>query len=100
MAVNYVLIDYNMQPGTAITDKIAKIDIIIDSLYNVALLSVAQGDTMEYTLDTGQTKVSKKYTSPKEVTDAITAYERIRQMLVNKIQSRVVRLIDSKNFRR
>jgi ASC-1-like (ASCH) protein len=96
--VTYVNVDYNFQSCTTIKAKIAKIDAIINSLFDTALKSVANGDTVEYTLDTGQSKINKIFSSTESVTKAIKEYESIRQMYVNKITSRVVRLVDSKNF--
>jgi hypothetical protein len=89
----------NLESCASIESKIDKIDLIIDSLFTVAMTSVLNGDTMQYTLDTGQTKVMKTFNSPKMVTDAIKEYESIRQMYVNKITPRNIRLVDSKNFR-
>ncbi len=96
--VTYMLIDANFESCTGIKAKITKIDAIISALFDTALKSVANGDTVEYTLDTGQTKINKIFSSTESVTKAIQDYEKIRQLYVNKISSRVVRLVDSKNF--
>lgn len=100
MAVYYVALDVNMETCTTLKAKIAKIDAIIDSLLTTALKSVGNGDTVEYTLDDGQTKINKVYSSTASVTNAIQEYEKIRIMYVNRLQGRHVRLVDSKNFRR
>ena len=97
--IQYYTLDYNFATCQSITDKIAKIDIIIDSLLTVALVSVMNGDTAQYTLDTGQTKISKSFNNPKMVTDAIRDYEAIKQMYANKLTPRMLRLVDSKNLR-
>lgn len=99
--VTYVNIDYNFDNcGKNTKAKLKKIDAIIDSLLNTALKSVANGNTIEYTLDTGQTKIHKVFSTTKSVTDAIKEYESIRQMYINQMSSRVVRLVDNKNFNR
>lgn len=98
--IQYIKIDANFESCTSIKAKIAKVDIIISSLMDTALKSVMNGDTVEYTLDTGQTKINKIFASTQSVTKAIKDYEAIRTMYVNKLNSRVVRLIDSKNFNR
>lgn len=100
MAVQYINIDYRMQDCASIEAQIALIDGIITSLFQVALISVGNGDTVQYSLDTGQTKIQKTYSNPKAVTDALWEYRRLRQALVNSLQPRNVRLVDSKNFGR
>lgn len=96
--ITYVNVDANFESATTIKAKITKIDAIILSLMDTALKSVLNGDTVEYTLDTGQTKIRKVFSSTASVTKAIADYEKLRQMYVNKISSRVIRLVDSKNF--
>lgn len=98
--ITYLKIDANFESCTSIQAKITKIDAIISVLFDTALKSVANGDTVEYTLDTGQTKINKVFTTTQSVTKAIKDYEAIRIMYVNKLKSRVVRLVDSKNFNR
>ena len=97
--IKFFKIPNEQQTVVQIRSKIARIDAIIDSLYNTALISVGNGDKIQYEIDTGQTKQKVEYTDPKQVTDAIESYERIRQLLVNKTQPRCIRLVDSKNFR-
>lgn len=80
--------------------RIAQIDAIIDSLYDTALVSVGNGNMIQYEIDTGQTKQKVQYSTTDSVTRAIQDYEKIRQMLQNKLTPRMVRLMDSKNFRR
>lgn len=96
--VFYYNIDISLQPCATTLDQIAKIDTIINSLLTVGLTSVLNGDTAQYSLDTGQTKVMKTFNNPKAITDAIKEYRSIRQDLVNMITPRSVRLVDSKNF--
>lgn len=93
-------INTQQQTAAQITAKIAQIDAILSSLYNTALVSVGNGDVAEYEIDTGQTKQKVKYTSASSVTNAISEYEKIRDMLRAKLSPRQVRLMDSKNFMR
>ena len=81
-----------------ICDRIAEIDLILDELYKVALVSVANGDVAEYEIDTGQTKQKVKYTTTSSVRNSIEGDEKIRLMLQNQLAPRKVRLMDSKNF--
>lgn len=93
-------IDSAQQTPAQVRAKIAQIDAIIESLYTTALTSVQQGSIAEYELDTGQTRQKVKYTTMESVTKSIENYEKIRQMLQNKLTSRTFRLVDSQNFRR
>jgi hypothetical protein len=99
MAVIFCKLDANLESCTSIKAKIVKIDAIIAVLYETALKSVAKGDTVEYSLDDGQVKINKTFASTESVINAIKGYESIRTMLSNKLVPRVVRLMDSKNFR-
>lgn len=99
MAVIFLKIDANFESCSSITDKITKIDAIINALYDTALKSVQKGDTVEYQLDDGQVKIKKIYSSTQSVTTAIKEYEKIRQMLANKLNPSIVRLMDERNFR-
>ena len=88
------------QTRAQICAKIAQLDLIIESLYNTALVSVDDGNISEYEIDTGQTKQKVKYTSTASVINSIEKYERMRQLLQNKLTSRTFRLMDSRNFKR
>jgi len=79
--------------------NIAKIDALINSLLNTAIASVNLGNVVEYELDTGQTKTRTIYAKTSDITATIAEYEKIRQMYENMLVPRVVRLVDSKNFR-
>lgn len=85
---------------TTLEAKIAGINLILDALESTALEAAGKGDVTEYSLDDGQTKIKTVYRSPMEVANAITAFETIKQRYVNKLNGRVVRMIDSKSFTR
>lgn len=78
--------------------KIVAIDAVIDALITTVLKAAATGNVTEYDLDTGQTKIKTMYRSPKEVSDAITALQTVREYYVNQINGRRFRLVDTKNF--
>lgn len=88
------------QTRAQICTKIEQLDAIIASLYNTALTSVGTGNYVKYKIDTGQTKQEVEYSTTESVVKAIASYEKLRQMLQNKLTPRVVRMMDSKNFRR
>jgi len=98
--VNFFKLPTGAQTREQICAKIVLLDAIIDSLYTTALVSVGTGNMSEYEIDTGQTKQRVRYTTTESVVKAIEGYERLRQMLQNKLQPRSFRLMDSKSFRR
>ncbi|MBL4809478.1 MAG: hypothetical protein JKY43_05410 [Phycisphaerales bacterium] len=93
-------IDSNGRTPVQIKNKIAQIDALLDSLFTTALTSVGNGNIVQYKLDTGQTKTDVTYSSTSSVTDAIEKYENLRQRYVNMLSPRVVKMMDSRNFRR
>lgn len=96
----YFSLDANFESCTSIKAKIAKVDAIIDSLFNTALKSVGSGNRVEYSIDTGQTKQKVVYSDVNSITKAIKEYETIRQMYVNKITGSEFRNVDQRNLRR
>jgi hypothetical protein len=87
-----------METASGLQAKIAKLDAIISSLMDTALVAVANGDTVQYNLDTGQTKISKVYNEPSAILNAIKGYETLRKYYINQLTPRNVRLVDSRNF--
>ena len=98
--ITYCLISEPNYDPNNIKANIVLIDKIITQLLNTALTAALNGDTVEYTLDTGQTKVNKVYTTPKQITDAILEYKKLRGLYASQLGSRVVRLVDIKIFGR
>jgi hypothetical protein len=95
----YIKLNVGSRSTTSVKEKIAQLEIIIDSLYTSALTNVQNGNIQEYDLDTGQTRNRVKYTKIDEVVSAINAYETLLQRYMNMLMPRVVKLIDDKNFR-
>ena len=92
----------NRRSNASVQAKIDEIDLIIDELFTTAMRSVSSGEIAEYELDTGQTRVKKKYNSPSFVRAEIENYEALRQMYVNMLNRSVgsYRLMDERNFKR
>lgn len=82
------------------TDKIAKIDILIDSLFNTATETILKGGVAEYKINTGQTIQEVKYRSVEEITKAIDGFRLLRKQYENDVIPRVVKLVDGKAFGR
>lgn len=92
----YIYID----GGINLRDKITRIDAIITALEDSALKAAASGNISEYSLDDGQTKIKTVYRNATDVSNAISAFETIRQRWINQLNGRHMRFVDSKNFRR
>ena len=90
--------DIYIESQATLRAKITAIDAIISALEATALKAAATDNITEYWLDDGQTKIKTTYKGADAVLRSITAYERIKQMYVNRLNGRVVRLVDSKNF--
>jgi len=80
--------------------KIVAIQLIQDSLLTSALKAAGTSNMSEYMLNDGQTIIKTVYRSVEDVQKAWTAFERIKQIYINGLNGRMVRLVDSKNFRR
>jgi len=97
--VVYQSINFDLRSCADIKAKIAKIDEVLASLTDVAIVAAMNGDTIEYTLDTGQSKIHKIFSSQSSIKKSIMDYEQLRTYYVNKLSTRVTRLVDGKNFR-
>lgn len=85
--------------ATTLRDKLTRVNAIITALEDVALKAAANGDISHYSLDDGQTKIMTSYRTAEDVANSIQAFEVIRQRYINQLNGRMVRLVDSKNFR-
>lgn len=79
-------------------ERLDRIDSIIDALLLQSVSAAANSDISEYQLDDGQTKIRTMYRDSAQVASAIAGYERLKQMYLNRLQGRVTRLMDGKNF--
>jgi hypothetical protein len=86
--------------ATTLKDKITRIDAVIDALLTVALKAAANENITEYSLNDGQTQIKTAYRGTDSVMKSIQAFEAIKQMYVNRLNGRHIRLMDSKNFTR
>lgn len=88
-----------IQSKQSLQDKIAAIDAIIDALIIQSADAILSENISEYQLNDGQTIIKQVYRGSANISKAILAYESIKQIYVNRLNGRVVRSIDSKNFR-
>jgi len=90
--------DY-IDSATTLKAKVTAIDAVIDKL-ETTLLKAATSDLFEeYLLDDGQTKIKTVYRSVEAITKGLTGLEAIKQRYINRLQGRVVTMVDEKNFR-
>jgi hypothetical protein len=80
--------------------KIAAIDNIINTLMTTAATAAADQNITEYTLNDGQTQIKASYRSVDSIFNSINSFEKLKQMYINRLNGRVVRLVDGKNFTR
>ena len=100
MAVYYDSAAVYIQTATDLCDKINKIDEVINALIDNALVAAGKNNIEEYSLNDGQTVIRTKYRSAADVQESINGFEKIKQMYVNRLNGRVVRLQDGKSMTR
>jgi hypothetical protein len=92
--------DLYLESCTTNRQKIAALDAIIDALMLTAAKAAGTANLKEYSLNNGQTIVRTMYNTMADVMAGIKAFETLRQMYINRINGRMVRLVDQSNFRR
>lgn len=78
--------------------KVQYYDTIISQLETTAMLACLNADTVEYSIDTGQSKQYKIFRTAGDVQKAIRMFEQLRQMYINRVNGSIVRRMDSSNF--
>lgn len=78
--------------------KVIAIDAIIDALFLTALKAAAGENISQYSLNDGQVIISTTYKTAADVQKSINSFEQLRQMYINRINGRVIRLVDGKNL--
>lgn len=96
--VVYDSLDVYVTSAATNLDRVQRIDNIINLLLDVAVKMAAQQMFTEYTLDTGQTKVSTVYRDTASVQKAIRDFEALKMLYINRLNGRMTRLVDTKNF--
>lgn len=98
MAAYYDSAAIFIDTATQNCDKVTKIDLILDALYTNALKAAANDNITEYSLNDGQTIIRTTYRGAAEVMKSIKSFEALRQMYLNRLNGRMVRLVDSKSI--
>lgn len=86
------------QSKTTLMSRITAIDSIIAALLAAQADAAAGINTSEYQLNDGQTIIKQVARGPKAIAEAIMSWESIQQMYINRVNGRVRRLVDVKNF--
>lgn len=102
MAIYYDTTGKYIESCTTLQQKITAIDnVILALIAQLGSPSASNSDNVsEYQLNDGQTIIREVYRGTKGITDALNALEIQKQMYVNRLNGRVHRAVDSKNFRR
>lgn len=92
-----------LESCSTIQTRIAMIESILDQLSTAMLTAASTAHYEEYRLDTGQTKTEIKFKGMNEITLAYNALvmrlDREYAKLGARVNGRVFRLVDGKNFR-
>ena len=83
--------------ATKICDKIVKIDLILDALLTNAMIAAGDDNIREYSLNDGQTIIRTEYSGTDSVMKSYQSWEKIKQIYVNRLDGRMVRLVDGKS---
>ena len=95
----YTSADLYIESKTSLRAKIAAIEAVQTALMTSALKAVAKASISQYSLNDGQTIIQTTYRNSNEITQSYEGFERIKQMFINQLNGRRVRLVDSKNFK-
>ena len=79
--------------------RIEAIEKVLDNLFNVALKAADNMDIEEYSLDDDQVKIKTVYRNIDDVQNAITNFEKMRNMYISRINGRRMVLRDWRSLR-
>jgi hypothetical protein len=90
--------DIYINSATTNSARIVALDAVITALLATATTAAVDENLTEYILDDGQTKIQCNYRGVDAIMRSIQSLEKIKQMYMNQLNGRVVRLVDSKSF--
>ena len=73
-------------------ERLNRIMQIIEALELRQVAVIGNADVEEYSIDDGQIKIKTIYRSSKQIADAIEAYEKLKQKLLNQLNGRQMAL--------
>lgn len=77
-----------IESAASTKERILRIYAIIEALESAALKAAGTANLEDYNFDDGQSKISATYRSPKAISDAIDAYQKILIRLQSKLTGR------------
>lgn len=89
MNSNYITLSEYIESKSKLIGKIQTYDLIIEKLEEAMLLAIESGHIKQYEFDDGLMKVRTEYRSVNDIANAMTGYERLRQMYINRYNGRV-----------
>lgn len=90
--------DLYIESTTDLRSKITRLNQVIDALISASIKGAANANMEEYSLDDGQTKIRAKYKDMAQIQAAINAFEKAKQIYVNRLNGRSFMLVDGKSF--
>lgn len=85
---------------TDYTVRLVRIETIIANLEICLVNASTNADVQNYSFNDGQSTINTNYRSITEITNAIDAFDKIRQRLISRLGSRVTILRDADTIRR
>lgn len=98
--VSYISISDYLDSKKAAKEKIKAIDAVIAEMMKTILKGALKDNIQEYWLDDGQSKLKMQYRSVEEMSQSIQGLETVKQIYINQVNGRVVRMIPQINFRK
>lgn len=96
--VTYDSCDIYIQSVPKARQRLARLEAVIDALEASLLKGAGKANFSEYWMDDGQTKIKTVYRNANDVIAAIENIEKLRQIYINRINGRRIRLVPGKNF--
>ena len=92
-------IGYYLEGADTILERIRRIDQVLLALENAAITSAMGQHIDEYWLDDGQSKIKTIYRSSHDIEKSITAFDKIKQRYLNRLNGRTINLRDSRSIK-
>ncbi len=99
MGVYYPSFRAYFEDADTLETKVTRLNAIIDAQLTLAATSGLEDDVKEYRLNDGQTIINVTRRSVEEIMSTIRKLELLRQMYINRINGRGMRLVDHEDTR-
>ena len=90
---------YYIADASTMVEKITRLDAVITELEGAALTGAGSAHLEEYWFDDGQSKTKVTYRTVESIMKAITAFEQLRQMYINRLNGRATLLRPARGMR-